>query len=89
MFLEKAHIWTEWGSCNKQTCTQRRKRKCKVADKCKGSDHDDRDKDLSKDDSDYVEAGWEKFDRGCSDITECFAPVDDDMPLKGEFIRSI
>ena len=93
MFLEKAYIWTEWGACNKQTCTQRRKRKCKYADKCKGSDDDDRDKEagITKDHSDYVEAEWEKFDRQCTDIPECFAPVDDDLtkPLKGKFIRSI
>ena len=69
-FLEKAFIWTEWGTCDTTTCIQRRKRKCKDESKCKGS----------KD----VEDGWEKFDRGCTDVTECFATVEDKMPVDGK-----
>ena len=94
-FLEKAHIWTEWGECHTTTCTQRRVRKCKDESKCKGSADDDRDNHLSWTNeegeteyhADYVQAGWEKFDRHCTDKTECFTPVTDSMPKDGEFIN--
>ena len=67
MFSEKAFIWSEWGDCNQSTCLQRRKRACVDATKCKaiGTEGDD----------DYVEAGWEKFDRKCMDHEACFASV--------------
>ena len=95
MFLEKAHIWTEWGECHVTTCTQRRVRKCKDETKCRGSAEDDRDKHLSWTNeegeteyhTDYVKAGWEKFDRHCTEKTECFTPVTDSMPKDGEFIN--
>ena len=88
-FLEKAFIWTEWGSCHVETCIQRRKRKCKDESKCKGSANDAHDVEhLEKDSDDWVEAGWEKFDRGCTDVTECFADVSDNMPVEGKKISN-
>ena len=83
-FLEKAFIWTEWGTCDTKTCIQRRKRKCKDESKCKGSKDDPHDEHIKEDHADYVEDGWEKFDRGCTDVTECFANVEDKMPVDGK-----
>ena len=67
-FSEQAYIWSAWGECNANTCLQRRSRKCQNDEECPGSGTS-----LDKDHADFVEEGWEKFDRRCSDHSNCFA----------------
>ena len=71
MCSEKAYIWSEWGSCNTETCLQRRKRKCVDEDACAELVEDG----IDSSHADYIGAGWEKFERKCMDIEECFADV--------------
>ena len=77
---EQAYIWSAWGECNPDTCLQRRTRKCKNDETCMGSDGTS----LNKDHPDFVEEGWEKFDRRCSDHSNCFAETTDQLQTDGK-----
>ena len=79
--LEQAYIWSAWGQCDPVTCLQRRTRKCKDDETCAGSgDHHH----FSKDHDDHVPEGYEKFDRRCSDHSDCFAEAIDQLPSNGK-----
>ena len=39
---------------------------------------------LNKDHPDFVEEGWEKFDRRCSDHSNCFAETTDQLQTDGK-----
>ena len=84
--LEQAYIWSAWGECDKVTCLQRRTRKCRDDETCAGSgDH----QHLSEDHVDLVPEGYEKFDRRCSDHSDCFAQAIDQLPSSGKYCGSL
>lgn len=41
---------------------------------------------LNKDHPDFVEEGWEKFDRRCSDHSNCFAETTDQLQTDGKYL---
>ena len=63
-------MWSEWGECNENTCFQRRKRKCIDESSCAALDEG-----LDETHADFIGAGWEKFERACTDKTDCFAAI--------------
>ena len=76
--LEQAYIWSAWGECNPVTCLQRRTRRCKNGETCTGKHV------LEEDHDDHVPEGFEKFDRRCSDHSDCFAVAIDQLPSNGK-----
>ena len=78
--LEKAFIWSEWGSCNLSTCLQRRKRKCIDESACAELI----EAGIDSSHADYIGAGWQKFERRCKDEADCFAAVTASDPMNGE-----
>ena len=75
LILEQAYIWSSWGECDASTCLQRRTRRCKEGEVCPGSGTT-----VAEDHPDYVPEGSEKFDRRCSDHSDCFAEATNQLP---------
>lgn len=69
---KKAFIWSEWGSCNENTCFERRKRKCGDEASCPELVEDG----IDSSHEDFIGAGFEKMERKCLNNPSCFAPVE-------------
>ena len=82
--LERAFIWSEWGSCNLSTCLQRRKRKCIDESACAELI----EAGIDSTHADYIGAGWQKFERRCKDEADCFAAVTASDPMTGKLNKA-